>query len=167
MRAIRSRLGLTMKDFAVKLGVDQGTVSRYESGKVRGSKSVLLLLAQLAEPGPERRAIEIEMSDDPAVRRELLREQFSESAKAVTEQLRRRVADLEHSDPAKAEFLRLALRIAERGRVPLWLLVALRKWDQHGHDPAAAGVFEDVATRLEIDLGILDARPSSRKRENP
>jgi transcriptional regulator with XRE-family HTH domain len=51
--AIRNRMGRTMVEFAQIIGTDQSTISKYESGKVPPSDTVLILLLLLAR-GDER-----------------------------------------------------------------------------------------------------------------
>jgi transcriptional regulator with XRE-family HTH domain len=57
VRGIRKKLGLTMAEFAETLGSDQSTISRYESGQLIPSRTVLILLYLLSS-GTEREAIE-------------------------------------------------------------------------------------------------------------
>lgn len=57
VRAIRARLGETQGRFALRLGCKQNTVSQYESGKLEPSRSMLLLLANLATTAEEREPI--------------------------------------------------------------------------------------------------------------
>lgn len=62
IRTIRQRLNQTMTEFAESLGTDQSTISRYESGHVVPSKTVLILLFLLAA-GTERDPIRQAMGE--------------------------------------------------------------------------------------------------------
>lgn len=53
IRALRRRLGQTMTQFSELLGLEQSTVSRYESGQVVPSRTVLILLLLLANDEEE------------------------------------------------------------------------------------------------------------------
>ena len=63
---VRSALGLSQSGMAAALGVDQGTISRWESGKVRIPAAIELALATLQEnpePMPETRRPRILIAD--------------------------------------------------------------------------------------------------------
>jgi D-3-phosphoglycerate dehydrogenase len=66
---VRSALGLSQSGMAAALGVDQGTISRWESGKVRIPAAIELALATLQEnpePMPETRRPRILIADPVA-----------------------------------------------------------------------------------------------------
>lgn len=67
--AVRTALGLSQSGMAAALGVDQGTISRWESGKVRIPAAIALALATLEEnrtPMPETRRPRILIADPVA-----------------------------------------------------------------------------------------------------
>lgn len=67
--AVRTALGLSQSGMAAALGVDQGTISRWESGKVRIPAAIELALATLEEnrtPMPETRRPRILIADPVA-----------------------------------------------------------------------------------------------------
>ena len=67
--AVRTALGLSQSGMATALGVDQGTISRWESGKVRIPAAIALALATLEEnrtPMPETRRPRILIADPVA-----------------------------------------------------------------------------------------------------
>src|SRR5688500_147826 len=66
--AVRGSLGLSQAGIATALGVDQGTISRWESGKVRIPSAIELALAKLQEnrPMPEQRRPRILIADPVA-----------------------------------------------------------------------------------------------------
>ena len=66
--AARGSLGLSQAGIATALGVDQGTISRWESGKVRIPSAIELALAKLQEnrPMPEQRRPRILIADPVA-----------------------------------------------------------------------------------------------------
>ena len=67
--AVRTALGLSQSGMASALGVDQGTISRWESGKVRIPAAIELALATLEEnrtPMPETRRPRILIADPVA-----------------------------------------------------------------------------------------------------
>lgn len=49
IRAIRRRLGMNQTTFAKQFGVDQTTVSQYETGKAKPSAQQLIKILSLAE----------------------------------------------------------------------------------------------------------------------
>jgi transcriptional regulator with XRE-family HTH domain len=66
-RSIRSRLRKNQVDFAHVLGVQPSTVSRYESGKLQPSRTILLLLWDMATE-IERSIIEPSMGGRPSTK---------------------------------------------------------------------------------------------------
>lgn len=57
IRRIRTRRGQTQVEFARELGVRHSAVSRYEAGKLSPSRSIMLLLLQLAETDEEKQPL--------------------------------------------------------------------------------------------------------------
>jgi DNA-binding transcriptional regulator YiaG len=49
IQMIRKLLGETQAQFATRMGVDQATVSKWESGRLRMSGPAIILFEQLAE----------------------------------------------------------------------------------------------------------------------
>jgi transcriptional regulator with XRE-family HTH domain len=117
IRNIRKRLNQTMTEFAESLGTDQSTISRYESGQVVPSKTVLILLFLLAS-GTEREPILEAMGEvsdasllsrykgaDEALKRlpkptDTSRVQFAEESAAM-------IASKEPIEPALVQLLKL------------------------------------------------------------
>lgn len=117
IRNIRKRLNQTMTEFAESLGTDQSTISRYESGQVVPSKTVLILLFLIAS-GTERNPILEAMGDvsevsllsrykgaDEALKRlpkptDTSRVQFAEESAAM-------IASKEPIEPALVQLLKL------------------------------------------------------------
>lgn len=54
LRSHRSRLGLSQKDFAAKLGCKQADVSRYEAGQRQPTVEVLVRYAQTLDIPPQQ-----------------------------------------------------------------------------------------------------------------
>lgn len=64
VRKLRQGLGLTQKEFAARVGVQQNTVSQYESGKIVPSPAVMLHLWQMSK-GSEEEELFQAIRDDP------------------------------------------------------------------------------------------------------
>jgi putative transcriptional regulator len=54
VKSLRSRLGLTQSQLAAELGVDQGTVSNWETGKTEPTGPARRLMARMAAAAPSK-----------------------------------------------------------------------------------------------------------------
>ena len=64
VKRLRRSIGLTQKDLAARIGVQQNTVSQYESGKIIPSPAVMLHLWQMSQGTDEEELFEA-IRDDP------------------------------------------------------------------------------------------------------
>lgn len=64
VKKLRQSLGLTQKELAARIGVQQNTVSQYESGKIIPSPAVVLHLWQMSQ-GSDEEALFQSIRDDP------------------------------------------------------------------------------------------------------
>lgn len=124
IRTIRQRLDQTMNEFAESLGTDQSTISRYESGRVVPSRTVLILLFLLAS------------SHERDVIREAMGE-FSEGALLArykgAEELLKRLP--KGSDTSRAEFAEAsAALISSKEPIESALVEVLQLFGRHGRN---------------------------------
>jgi transcriptional regulator with XRE-family HTH domain len=141
-----------MTAFAARLGVAQSVVSRYESGKLNPSRSMLLLMLPLAE-GEERESL----LDALGVDRDLqegwapgeLEAQLLGFESFLAEGGRR---ELQTKCPRR-EFIQLAKELAGgKEGIPLWLVETLRFWRDHRGNREMWEFFEHVPIYLEVQL---------------
>jgi transcriptional regulator with XRE-family HTH domain len=118
------RLKQTMTEFAESLGTDQSTISRYESGQVVPSKTVLILLFLLAS-GEERDAI-LEALGDVSEASLLSRYRGAEEA------LKRLP---KHTDTSRVEFAeQSAALVSSKDPIDPTLVQLLRLFRNHGRN---------------------------------
>lgn len=116
IRAIRQRLGQNMTEFSELLGLEQSTVSRYESGQVIPSRTVLILLLLLAkdeEEAPILAALGVPSRDALALPRQRLKE-----ALPAIKNLRGQIGERTEVDQVLAAFAEEAQLILSK-RVPV------------------------------------------------
>jgi transcriptional regulator with XRE-family HTH domain len=153
IRAIRKRRGETMVQFGERLGCANSVVSRYESGILTPSRSMLLLIYRLADTPAEKAAIEAALGGAP----DALDPRITDADAA----LRGALKDLrlkEQDDLAsRAIWDRLAEQfnaLTDRSGVPLWLMETLHLWLIYRDIPEAQREFEasylGLSRRLEL-----------------
>jgi transcriptional regulator with XRE-family HTH domain len=126
IRKIRHRQRLNMTEFAELIGADQSTISRYESGQVLPSKTVLILLFLLAEEeeraviadatgGVDLSALKARLTNSEEILRAVARNRSSARKKSGAEEVRTLMAEESASlvssgkpiEPALVAMLRL------------------------------------------------------------
>jgi transcriptional regulator with XRE-family HTH domain len=139
-----------MSAFARQLGIHHSSVSLYESGKQRPSRTVLLLVHSLSNYPEERAVIEEALGatapGDLAVKEKALQSRIAEA----TVQL-----DGMRSDLGLASWDRfrgLVHEVAGAGRVPLWLIEILTLWIQYRNDAVARLEFDEIVSVLRDQL---------------
>ena len=165
IRTIRNRRRETMVQFALRLGCRHSTVSMYEAGKLRPSRSMLILLLQLADNDAEKRPIldALGVDDD-------LREGWSKAdlAKTLSDfdvytEAKRKEEGRKRKLPAKHALVEFAeqatLIVKELGEVDRSLVDILRLWVRHHANLEAHEEFQTAAAFLEVELSKF-----SRKR---
>ncbi len=152
-----------MAEFAEMIGCRQSTVSRYESGKLIPSRTVLLLLLQLAEDSERQPILQalgvtrsLAQSWKPSDLADALRtfDAYLAAAGPAADRNRGRAPQ----GSALAEFARLAARIvSERHAVEPAVVEVLRLWLKHRTNRKARKYFRHIAAYLEVELSVLKA----------
>lgn len=162
IRGIRKSRGETMAEFARVLGIDQGTISKYESGKVVPRRSVLLLLLPLTVEGTEERevilnALGITSGDVYGLSTEVVQdtlEKYEEYLKAGGPKMHPT-----RGDNSLVNFAKAAGQITRReAMVEPSLVEILRYWIDVGHDKKTHQIFKNAALYIDIELKALAAR---------
>lgn len=150
-----------MVEFARKLGITHGMVSRYESGSVTPSKSVLLNLLPMAETDFEKASICGEMGDVDVA----FREACDELMEVFQEELRKHAS----SPETRKLFMDLAAEAARQNEVPSALLRILQAWKRYNHIQEVRNELNEAATRIEkVGEGMLvPARRADRPQADP
>jgi transcriptional regulator with XRE-family HTH domain len=133
IRAIRSRRGENLRDFAARLGVGHSTVSKYERDVLRPSRSMLLLLYPLAETTAEKEPIVAALGSIPEGLQVLERQLDRDLAIAKIE-TERILREMQAQPETRQRLLGLALRIARDPEIPLWLPNMLSFWHRYRYD---------------------------------
>lgn len=150
-----------MVEFAHKLGVTQGVVSRYEAGAVTPSKSVLLHLFQMTRTDFEKSAISAVMGDVNAA--------FNGACDEVLDVFQAELRKRASSPETRKLFVDLAVKAARENEVPSALLRLLQAWDRYRHIPEVRNELNEAATRIErVGQGMVNptrraARPPADK----
>jgi transcriptional regulator with XRE-family HTH domain len=141
-----------MVQFAACLGLRQNTISQYESGKITPSAAVLAKIHVLAKRPEHKGAVRALLSDDAAS--VLLKDEtFERTARALTEDLKASIIELQNTPDAQEQYRRLAVAIASGpGGIPLWLCDLMRIWLKVQSNPQALREFEDVVHRARMKL---------------
>jgi len=147
-----------MVQFALRLGVRHSAISRYESGKLTPSRSMLIMLFQLAVHPEEKNLILSVMGVDGSLRggwgeKELLEaiREFDiyENAKEVEAKFPRRAwkkgSLMDFAEKAK-------LIVKQVGDVDPSLVEILSAWIRYHGEPRAVEHFRDVAAFLTVKL---------------
>ncbi len=164
IRNTRKRLGKTMAEFADMIGCTQSTVSRYESGRLRPSRTVLLLILQLAE-GPDREVFLNGLRADSATQSDSRERDLLDALRTFEDYLgmaRDRAArdDAERRCPGSpvAAFARAAKQVLLGSPEPDPALTAiLEHWIRHRKNRKAHEYFRHVAAYLDVELTVLEA----------
>lgn len=154
IRSIRQRRGESMVQFAERLGLTQGSVSRYEAGKLQPSRSILLLLLQLAE-GDEREPILEALGEVPS-EMQLWEADLNRRVDEARKELSEFFAKMEGGQRARERFFDLAMEIVRSGRTPLPLIRAMELWRDHAGSSAAREVYEEAVMALATDLDRVE-----------
>jgi transcriptional regulator with XRE-family HTH domain len=154
IRRIRQAQKMSMTEFAKEIGSTQSTVSRYEAGKLNPSRTVLLLLLQLAE-GPERDAILGYLGVEPRNRAAATAKQLIDSMRIFEEYLDHQGTKPPAEEvPSQVDFARLAKTILINGPEPdLSLTRLLELWLVHGKTRRFREYFRRAVHYLEVELG--------------
>lgn len=163
VRSIRKRLGLNMTAFAERIGAGQSTVSRYESGKMLPSRSVLMLLLGHAE-GDEREPIlrELGLKEEnvegltPTEISSAI-ERFEAFAQAPGHSGRPGTKSLQQ------EFAMLANQIVASPDAPSDALnQVLRHWIRWGTTEDGHEVFENAVLYMDVEFTALANRAKNQ-----
>lgn len=161
IRAVRERLRKTMSEFADMIGCRQSTVSRYEAGKLVPSRTVLLLLLQLAE-GPEKQPLLAALGVPGSAAQGWIPSDLADALRTFDSYLSTAggSADLTCSGAARgrtlARFAGLSAQIVSEGReIEPALAVVLELWLKHRANRQAWKYFRHVAAYLEVELSVL------------
>ncbi len=165
IRMIRTRLDLTMVDFAERIGCKQSTISRYESGKLIPGRSVLMLLLQLAK-GSERPPILDQLGVTPATMegwkdRDLMiaLQTFDQYLEGAGKEM---AVDVRENP--KVQFARAARQIVlSNAAVTPALVRIVKHWLKHAGKPDLQEYFEHVAAYLDVELSVLGSRRRKRR----
>lgn len=141
IRAIRKRRGESMAAFGSRLGIHHSSVSLYESGKQKPSRTVLLLIHGLAEDVRERTAIEAELGPSLPGDLPIREEAFRVLAREVLDKLEALRGDM--SFAGWDRFKNLVFDVARGGRIPLWLIEILSLWKQFKDAPTKNHEFDE------------------------
>jgi transcriptional regulator with XRE-family HTH domain len=169
IRNTRKSLGKTMAEFAEMIGCKQSTVSRYEAGGLAPSRTVLLLLLQLAK-GADRDAILEGLGVENSSRGEWSERGLLDALKTFEDYLaipgKRAKGVGTRSAPASrlAAFADAAKQVLlERPEPEPALVTILEHWIRNRGNPKAHQYFRHVAAYLDVELSVLQARA----KENP
>lgn len=164
IRNTRKNLGKTMAEFAEMIGCKQSTVSRYEAGGLAPSRTVLLLLLQLAK-GVDRDAILESLGVENSTRGEWSERSLLDALKTFEDYLaipgKRAKGTGTQSAPASrlAAFAKAAKQVLlERPEPDLALVTILEHWIRHRGNTKAHQYFRHVAAYLDVELSVLQAR---------
>jgi transcriptional regulator with XRE-family HTH domain len=129
IKRLRQRLGQTMAEFSETIGTQQSTISRYESGRIPPSKSILILLLLLADEDekPEiLKALGLENTQAGA-ELHLSKHRLNEARRTLSGGAR-----LSKADQRLAAFVEEAAKIAQSG-IPVddCLVELLHLWRTH------------------------------------
>lgn len=173
VRQIRTRLGLTTRQFAQRLGVRHTAISRWERNEMQPGFLALRELLKFAE-GTERNPLLARLA------RLLERSGLAEEAALIQCQKAGILVDLASAGwhlvweertpgalpagPHLAEFSKVAAAIVHRGEeVDHSLVQILSLWRNHNTaDEAVRGYFVDAATFLEVSLANWRAKRTER-----
>lgn len=161
IRAIRARRGETMVQFAQRLGVKQSAVSRYESGKLNPSQTILLLLHSLAESASEKEAVNAALGSVP-VELATREEAFLQLAKGVAADLNAVLRAQGTSSAMREQFRDLVVELAGEKYIPLWLVNVMKLWRRYKMDADADSEFAEAVAAL--DSKLYDAREGRKPR---
>lgn len=144
-----------MAEFGQRLGADHSIVSKYESGKVAPSRSMLLLILPLAK-GRERSAIlqalGLEASDVEGLSADEVQDalvEFERYLEAGGTGRGERVAD-------KRRFADLARQVLDADEIEPALLGILQKWVTHRGNRKARRVFKNLDVYLDVELSRFE-----------
>jgi transcriptional regulator with XRE-family HTH domain len=140
VRTIRSRLGLSQAEFASKIGCNQNTVSRYESGKLLPSGAILPRVWRLAD----------------TVGRNLLMAYLNEQFELLGQE-------------EQGSVLRWAEESAtSRGTVPPSVKARMvRLLNKYEGDPDAAQLFDLAASWLEVEFQMRSLKRAASDAGDP
>jgi transcriptional regulator with XRE-family HTH domain len=168
IRSIRIRLEKTMVEFATLIGAKQSTVSRYEAGKLKPGRPVLILLLQLAKGG-EKAAILQALGVERTVAQDLESRQLIEALRTFESYLE---SPLRHGKALQAkpdggstlvDFVKAAKRIILAYEdVDPSVTAVLNHWYKAGTDPGTREVFRNAAAYLDVELAAQRARKLKR-----
>ena len=165
IRNTRNRLGKTMAEFAEMIGCRQSTISRYESGRLTPSRTVLLLLLQLAK-GADREVLLNSLGVECATRSDWNERDLLDALKTFEDYLAiaRDQAGRGHGTRAGpgsplVAFARAAKQVLlERPEPDPALVAVLNHWIGHRKNPKTHEYFRHVAAYLDVQLTVLEAR---------
>lgn len=148
-----------MVQFGERLGCANSVISRYESGLLTPSRSMLLLIYRLAETPAEKAAIEATLGGAPDV----LEPKITDADAALRAALR----DLQQKEKDDLASRTIWERLAEqfsaltdRAEVPLWLVEALHLWLLYRDLPASQREFDAAYLALSRRLELLAPLPA-------
>jgi transcriptional regulator with XRE-family HTH domain len=164
IRNTRKSLGKTMAEFAEMIGCKQGTVSRYEAGRLTPSRAVLILLLQLAK-GADREIILGSLGVDRSTRSEWSERDLLDALKTFEDYLAipgKQAKRARGNQPVPASplaaFAKAAKRILlERPEPDPALVTILEHWLGHRANRKAHQYFRHVAAYLDVELSVLQA----------
>ena len=161
VKAIRVRLGQTLRQFADALGVNVGTVSRYESGQRKPGLLLLYKILKIAN-GVERNPIIRELEDvfvvDNLTAEEAIRMVEREAPAALIDDDRLPPSNRPNLD--RFSYFAGAIS-AEQFEVDSALADLLQAWyDSDVNDPSVRQAFADAATFLRVKLATIDSGAS-------
>ncbi len=157
-----------MQQFGARLGCRHSTISMYEADKLRPSRSMLILLFQLADTDEEKAPILEALGVDEDMRAGWSREDLADALKdfEIYQDAKRAEKDRPRKLPwrgALVEFAEAAtLIVKEIGEVDRSLVDILRLWIRHHGDPELHEEFRHAAGYLEVELSN-----QARKRKGP
>jgi len=161
IRAVRERLGKTMAEFAEMIGCRQSTVSRYEAGKLIPSRTVQLLLLQLAEV-PEKQPLLAALGVPGSAAQGWNPSDLADALRTFDSYLAATggSADLTRTGASRgrtlARFAKLSAQIVSEGiEIEPALAVVLELWLKHRTDRQAWKYFRHIAAYLEVELSVL------------
>jgi len=168
IKSIRTRMKETMVLFAARIGLNHSTISLYESGKLVPSRSMLIMLFQLAATAEEKSSILDAMGVDANLRTGWEEKELIEAVKGfdIYQRAKKTEADKPRRPWKKGSLIDFAEQatfiVKEIGDVDPCLVDFLRAWIKFHGDPEAVEDFRDVVQFLSIRLA---KRKSSGKRK--
>lgn len=138
---------MTTTEFAEAIGATNPTVSRYETGKLRPSRSMLLLLYAFAETAEERRPIVDALGGVPDQVKSS-QEQFQRDLAVAQAEVAKVLREERSAPETRRWMLGLALQIGRQREIPLWLPTIMSLWNRYRNNVRMACTISALGDRM-------------------